>query len=969
MSQSQEKPASKAFAVGDLGAFLLIVILSFIVLLTQNPSSVLPRTTLYFDAAHYLETCKRMHDACISFFSAGFSISRAGLDSLAYYLYLDGPVLPGAAMVMFFCLHKAPALSEWASLVGMQCLFQAGTAGCVFLIAKQLLKSRLLSALTAGLWTFYPSTLTSCNTYLTEPLACLLAVGMLYFLSGFARPVQNNDADSKLARVAEEPLLSDSEHLHAEAVAAEPFLLSDTKHLRAEAAAADAAAETESEAITLTKCLLAGIFWALFCLLKPALAPAAIVLVLLWLSSPILASSSGIFTFKFFSFNKIALCRTIALIVGIALIIGPWIAFGFAARGQLMLLPTRRPVYNITTGCNVEGDGWGCYPTHPVALMYDDNDSPAAVFYGLVKEHPAELINLSLRKITRLWNLPWNDYRYTICGLGFKQQALWQLVLLGLGLSGLVLLWAKCFGDSISKKQKLIGLSLIALIGGHLIYLPFEGISRYGFTGMPFFILAAGYFLECLLIQRSKLPLLAALLTVLVLGIVSVRIDLLPFLQILTKHIHLTLILFALWRTALVIAWALLMWGLFSLQKKGERNALIAALAALVILADAISFAFAQSNREAHTWSSTLKNGSSAEREIFVDDKSLAGADWALLIADGDQRLPDTKVSLNGNSVDEPFLSLYQFDSQLYELEDWLNQFASLTRKAPDSVRRWKAVRLPLTGLKPGFNSLRLQAPDKSGATVYGDYLQALDGRHFLLPLQAEVSPGKFFNDSDDVFDSRIMQSTFCTPAQSHNTLIREGKRNKADLSTAPGVQSGEYRIYLLLGYSHQPQLKGKDGTILSAAAVKTQSSTKAEKSLTLDSSAPLGAHFDLEIPANCLSDSHFQVTVEGELPNRAPSSFSVAGMLSQNGGALSSVLPGTPQLIQSGSSATFKVSSQLPCTAVTAGSRDAANTKIAPHLRIELKPIAQSTVINNLRITVKALHNPLFKDHSIRYF
>jgi hypothetical protein len=62
--------------------------------LSQNPSSVLPRTTLYFDAARYLETCKLIYEAGASFCSSGFQASAGKLDSLAYYLLLDGPVLP-----------------------------------------------------------------------------------------------------------------------------------------------------------------------------------------------------------------------------------------------------------------------------------------------------------------------------------------------------------------------------------------------------------------------------------------------------------------------------------------------------------------------------------------------------------------------------------------------------------------------------------------------------------------------------------------------------------------------------------------------------------------------------------------------------------------------------------------------------------------------------------------------------------
>jgi hypothetical protein len=363
---------------------------------------------MYFDAAHYLESTKRLFDTCALFFAG--KVTAGALDSLAFYLFLDGPVLPGAASILFFLLGKTPALSEWQSLVAMQCVFQALCSGFVYLLARVFFRQRILAASAAVLWTSYPSAISSCNSFLTEPLAAFLSVAFLYALTGLARETEMRE---------------------------------------------------KTNAPDYIKCLGAGLFLSLLVLLKPALAPAAMVATLVY------AAEFVHRIIKTRTVNARSILPPAMALIGMAIVFIPWLSFGFAARHTLTIMPSRRPVYNIATGCNVEGDGWGCYPTHPVALMFDDNEAAMPVALALIEANPQEIAKLSLRKISRLWNLPWNDYRYKILGLNYHFQSIYHLLLVMLGINGIMVLFAGLFQSRLSFKEKLAAASIMLFLAGH----------------------------------------------------------------------------------------------------------------------------------------------------------------------------------------------------------------------------------------------------------------------------------------------------------------------------------------------------------------------------------------------------------------------------------------------------------------------------------------------------------------------
>ncbi len=946
-SNTKSKPASLKPMWKDAAVLIALVVFSLIIFLNQNPSSVLPRTTMYFDAAHYLETCKRLYETCGGFFAGQFG--KAQIDALAFYLMLDGPVLPGAGAIVFALSHEIPSAGFWQYLVGMQCVFQSVCVGFLFLLARGLLRCRSLAAFAALAWATYPSAISSCNSFLTEPMACMLTVGLLYLTSS----VYSNNS--------------------------------------------------ESNNLDYPKSFVAGVFAALLCLLKPALAPAVILICAIpiatltysfirarFLNKGTNQSTSGR-PVNLFLLNN--LLRNALLGLGIVLVMTPWLAFGYAARGSIALLPSRRPVYNITTGCNIEGDGWGCYPTHPIAEMYDDNEQPMPVLLALIEHDPGDIINLTLRKVTRLWYLPWNDYRYKILGLNFRLQSIYQLLLVSLGFTGSLLLVAFCFTRRLNKKQKLSVASIAVFIAAHLIYLPFEGIARYGFTAMPLLILAAVFMLQQVAADKRRIMAIVLFALALVSTIIVLKVDLVPFILLAVHDSQTAFWLYAGIKTVSIAALLLAAFNTSTRELKTGKHAckVFAALSVgAVLFSAAVNSAFAISDREMQPWQCTIKPGDSAERTVSIAERAYKQADWALLMVDGDQRAPEAKYSVNGHVLNGTLDSLYQYYTERYELEDWLTQFASLSRKSPESIRKWRAIQVPLEYIKDGVNIISTTSGDGKAATIYGDYARHKQGERQFLPSAAEVSPGKFFNDSEDAFDSRISQITYSPVAASESRFTRSGKTSTKDLSPSAGIQSGDYRLFLVLGYSHEkqklpegkldssemnnlahkPDLTDKEDAERGAGVSRADIAERVQRqnlgtngtgNYVLSSSNKEPANFSVEISKEVLSGTHLKVCIKGDCSSASNAMFSVAGVVAQSDRFIASVLPGTPQLINSAPNRkSFEVCSELP-SIILSGKN--------PTIRVELKPLGADIVLSNLHIETEASDKPQLSKHSIKVF
>lgn len=906
---------------------LALFAVSLILFLNLNPSDVAPRTTLYFDASHYLETTRRLFET-ISIAISGH-LSTGQLDALAFYLMLDGPVLPGAAVLAFWLSQKAPDPANWLVLVQMQCVIQAACTVMIYLLALRLLKRKVIALVCALVWATYPSAITACNTFLTEPLTCLLSVSLVYFLSFLFE--RNPDAQ----------IQSDGRQMQKKFP------------LRAVCG------------------LLSGICWALLCLLKPALFPgASLVFFIALIGSifkPKIVIDKSLQAPRAKELGRRSLDSVLA-ISGALIVIVPWLVFGMLAHGQMQLLPSRRPVYNITTGCNIEGDGWGCYPTHPVALMYPEEEPASHVAVAMAKHDINEFSNMVLRKCTRLWNLPWNDYRYKILGLNYRLQSIYQLLLVLSGFAGLLAVLTQLERRTFTSRESFIAGAILIMVVCHFIYLPFESISRYGFTAMPFILIAGAFLFQKAGQRRSGMLNILLLLCAFSYTISSCRLDPFPFLLFLSPNIDLANAIQACLRAVSALLIIAATYRALDLGKEEQKAKTLFFLAsgAILILSIAICAAFALSKNETHIWTSRLGADSIATRSVEI--QKLGKPAWALILVDGDEHISRTKVSVNGKPIGSPLVSIYQFDTEHYDLEDWLNQFASLVRQSPESIGRWRAVPVPVEDLKEGWNDLSVSGPPAltPNATIYGDYIQRSSYGKVVLPGFEQVSPGKFFNDSQDDFDSRVSQRTYSKVSRSRNKTTQVKLAGDEDLSPAPGIQKGDFRIVLMLGYTNNAQDNQKTAlTVFPNESFEIFSDQKkdSENSFEMKQGSET-AHMNstIDVPETYARSSHLKVLIKGEIKGLSPdASLAVAGVVAGKDRFMASVLPGTPKLFKcSNAWQALELDAELPSKIL----KDKKST-----LRVELISPAGSVKVRNLQVILIPVARPQMIGHSTRVF
>lgn len=906
-SGSGQTKGSPVSSNADVLPALLVFALVFALCCWQNPSSIEPRTTLYFDGGHYLDSCKQI-SAAIHDWWIGVA-NKTTAESVAYYLLLDGPVLPLAAALAFALQAKVPNPADWFVLVQMQCLFQAFAATAVYYLTRVLTGRRKAGFVAGLMWGAYPATIASCGMFLTEPLACVLvlvAVAALY-----------------------------------------RFLVRDCRF--------DVAGSTGK--------VLTGFILGALGLLKTALIPALGLITVLAL----LCSQS----------RKKSLVALVLVCVGAAIALAPWMAFTQYATGQMTLFPSRKPVYNIATGLNIESDGWGCYPTHPVTAMFSDDESGLSVVAGMYAAHPSEISNLLLRKVTRFWTYPWNDFRYRICGLNFKIQTLVQSFLVMLGLCGAVLYGAFAIARrGIDRLQCFVAFSAIGITFGHLIYLPFEGIARYGFTAMPFFVILAASVLA-LVLKKKTIAISIPWLIALVVTAALLQFDLLPYTVALLDNTDGGMALELALKIALVAGSAcfstMVLHKCLTPAQERCKPVLVTLAAILALVSALILFAFEYSERECRQWQSPLKQGMSVTRN--VDLSRAPRPDWALVLVDGDSEIESAQVAVNGTVIKEPLESLYQYYGRKYDLQNYIGMFASLQRQSPAKLHQWRAVQIDpdLLDFSSSDNELRVTATTAK-VTVFGDFVR--EGvSELLLPSFEQISPGKLFNSAEDTYDCRMMQKVGGAPSVEKCLVwTADQRKNGVDLSTKPGIQQGRFRVFLLAGYDNR-HVKGSPAIESAEPSPATAIIPIGSAMFEVSGEPGVGAGDELKlkpsavpyraqvvIPASMLGCSHVHVEISGSARSTAGvGNLAIAGVLKTgNKQELAAILPGCPALFKvDGAAHPFSLQANVPCGSLRG---------TAPAVVVELSSTTP-IVCDKLSLRLRALQKADFDGHAIKFF
>lgn len=894
---------------------LFCLICGLVIALWQSPCNTAPRTTLYFDSGHYLDSCQVLAKTVKQWHDEDFS--KAAAQELANWLMLDGPVLPIAGALAFQVAGQVPQSGHWFTLVAMQCFFQAVAAALLCLITIRLSKSRIAGLFAGLIWSFCPSAVSATNSFLTEPLSVTLFLSVIALLYGLV--AQNGNTT--------EPVTTELPARSRNAW---------TKPLLA---------------------IAAGFTTGTLMLLKPALLPTLILIhsIALFNCRQKLSAASTLFSSLYKYKQSFSAAFLIAL--GLSLCLIPWLLFTKYATGSFHLLPSRRPVYNIVSGMNIETDGWGTHPNHPVIELFSEDEQAAAVGNGLWQTHGPELTNLFLRKPMRLWSLPWNDYRHKIFGLSYGTQSLLHAILILFGLYGAIFWGAKLLSSTLDSSQKFLIASCITGILGHLIYLPFESISRYAFTAIPLLTILAVSFISSMGKGPIKLGSLLLAAGINLLAVVALRLDLLPFLALAIPSTSACIAVDGLLKASLIMASFWSTWQMIKNVFASETTTARRALAFLFLIMAAYFsmtvFAFSSSEAEAHEWSCVLKNDQAAVRKVDVETNNSVKPDWALVLIDGDNSVANALLTVNGKVLTGKPVSIYQLYGKKYDIHDTLNIIGLLLRKNPEDIPRWRVCVVPIELLNlHGSNTIKASIGSGDHITIYGDYQREGRERSRCIPVYEEISPGKMFNGSEDRFESRVLRPTGSLLGRSVSFLLSNDKENKKDLSGKLGTQTGDYRIFLMLGYGHSK----------SDSSQPTQQPTSSPE-LILPKSSVSPAQLNITIPDKFLNASLLQVKVDIDVRTRnSAGQIAISGIVTtENRTGFDSVLPGSPKVINVNEQwQTAEFLSSIPTSRIRSQK---------PKLHIEFNRLGGAILCQNLKVSLIPKHGPEFAHHSIKIF
>lgn len=720
---------------------------AFLVALTlalwQHFGGFEPHSVFFSDSRHYLDSCQQLVSLIQSItdgLKTGSGLHPQLTDSLAENMMLDGPLMPLLPALYFALIGKSPTPLDWQPFVMLSCIVHAISAALVCSLAKQLTGSPKWALLAGIGWASYPSALIATGRYLTEVPATLL---LLLTVSAAAGLV-GRSARSALSGAGNS--------------------------------------------------LLLGVLNGAILLFKPVLVPCS------------LATTAFVLFFE--KGWKTKALMLVSLSFGLAILLMPWALSSKALTGKIHLTPQRVPVFNAAKGCDIEADGWGSLPNFPLTNLLCTTDGVLPAVTAILQTHPTELAGLTMRKVSRLWGVPWNDFRLFVFQLSPAAQKWWHLTLLAASAAGALCVLTgaqeRIIGEAGSRKALFVGGASILVVLAHLVYVPFETISRYGFSSMPFVVILAVYGLFVSTRRpNQRMPLSVIAVSILALFVLHANADV-SLLVELTGNFRSALLAKLIYDWLLIAILAVYTLKYLRQHSTGKAtfnlSAAVASTAAIAALAT--SLVFCLDGKDSKEWSSTLTAGSSAVKEINLAGVILPDLDQselASVLIDGDASAKNACIEINGHKVDRRPELLLRFKPSQYFLFDIMRTFAAKVGSSVDNVRQWRAVTFPIAWLnRHGSNVIKLSAAPRTSATIYGDYEDNWHPR-LHLPTDDYFSAAKFCNATESM-EGRLYDPVLAPHAPAHSWIERNEHRANDDLSTDSGKQIGQFRMFLALG-------------------------------------------------------------------------------------------------------------------------------------------------------------------------
>lgn len=778
--QSGQERSLRFALVFSAGCFAL----AYLAIYLQNLRPIVLANAALFDSNAYLMSTKNVLSVVESV-SKGTSPYEAIRTAGGTFMF-DGPVLPSIGAIFFSLIGKQPDLMDMRAPLVMEGFFHACTAA-LMAVAGWRLTGRRLSGLCAGLlYAIWPASISGASRFLTETITTFFMASAL--VAGTYIPK---------ARREDEMLLSP------------------------------------------TATFIFGFAVALLMLVKPALAPGAL----------LAATLAAIIVLLSKVQRRSLIAGAIAGALGFLLIFLPWLMITKIATGHFQLLPQRMPTFNMAAGQSPETDGWSALPETPLVKAFSDDDGTAAVAIALYKLNPGDFYGRMARKPLRLFQFPWNDCKVKVLGLPLGAQIVLHQYLVLFGLFGLLAficlpLYFHTSGKTANQRESedsfaspphpeiaiagtsssasgngislpsadaetlsavLSGTVCAALILGHLTYLPFVADSRYGTTAIPCLVLLALWCLTGGLYSNAAKYRFLRLLVAATFIMLAFSLKYEPWRSLFatgTSEIYTASI--ALGSLLLFIGCLL---AVRTLLGPGRTNVAPKVLALLgSYLALTLFLAASLAGKEVvYDWETKLDSQEELCRSLRLP-ADISTSENALVLVNlrGDWRAAQLKV--NGQEVFAPPLSIIQANSK--DLSDGYRTFANIFQTDTGSLEQWRAFSVPAAMLKPGSeNSLSLSRRANTSRTgnfvsVTGSTIRGADQKSTVLtslpgPSIDVFSPTKLCNNPL-CLDPRVRQELPKSVLPAICTRKNASGAQTDDLSDSPGTQRGQYHMFLL---------------------------------------------------------------------------------------------------------------------------------------------------------------------------
>lgn len=547
-----------------------------------------------------------------------------------------------------------------------------------------------------------------------------------------------------------------------------------------------------------------GAFSALMLLSKPAfiLLPPMVAAILIPLSLITAFKQKRLPDFFLGALKKAGLA-----LIGLVIVLTPWVFFNKAVTGQYSVFVNRVPSFNIFHGNQIGTDAWRCYPFY--GTFPGENKLVITSLIEDAKQAPIRFIGLQFKKVARLWSGVWNEYHYSLFGIPIEAQSLVHQILLLGGSLGLAFHLFRSKHKTLSRGFKAACL-LGCIILFHFAYIPFEAISRYAITAMPaVVILFAALLTAVTQNKKARIPLAIAIVA----GAISFTFiaqsgtvantfaswlsqdpDSLSMAPVLALGLDCVCLL-------LVLVFSGKVLGALIENKTSWRFALLIPTTLSLLAASVAGFYTVQSH-DWKEWQCTISPEQSVRQSIALPGTFQPTSRTAFVLIDinSNTLAAPLQVRLNGHELTDPLIPLAQLQPNNNDILQCLAIQAEGMSRDVRGFRNWWVVPCPSEVLNPGINDIELSTAEKdSGIVVYGDYQT---GGPTYLPSLRSFSYTKGFTTFDHR-DPRVFEKVEVEGATlERNRVSKNVEETAGDLSDARGTQSGRYRIRILVPQS-----------------------------------------------------------------------------------------------------------------------------------------------------------------------